>query len=147
MKDSYFDRFSDCNLMTNKKSGNRPCYYCFEYEGLYWMIPISSKTEKYEKIFQQRKKKYRNYFGIKFGYVNGRRSAFLLQNLCPVTAEYVDQVYTINHGTDYVRVSKKMDAELQGAAKQIIRLYQKGIPSTLSDIDKIIASLIGNASL
>ncbi len=28
----------------------RPCFYCFEMEGYLWMVPISSKTEKY-KIF------------------------------------------------------------------------------------------------
>ena len=52
--DEYYTKFSNCGLMGNKEEDEfgkhgRPCYYCFEQSGFYWMIPISSKVEKYKK--------------------------------------------------------------------------------------------------
>ena len=54
LKDSYYKKFPNCNLIGNKEENvegrhDRPCFYCFEREELYWMIPISSQIKKYEK--------------------------------------------------------------------------------------------------
>ena len=54
----------------------RPCFYCFELDGYFWMVPISSKTEKYKRIYEEKKKRYREYDGLRFGYVNGQYRAF-----------------------------------------------------------------------
>lgn len=47
----YFDRKDGTN------EGNRPHYYCFEdtNTGIYWMIPLSSRVEKYRRIVEKRK--------------------------------------------------------------------------------------------
>ena len=48
IKDSFFSDMSDPYLKGNKKQ-NRPHYYCFEdsnYNGIYWMIPLSSRIDK-----------------------------------------------------------------------------------------------------
>ena len=66
IKDEFFNIFKDYNLMQNKENGNkRPCYFCFrdkENQEIIWFVPISSKVEKYEKIYnnkiQNRKKVY-----------------------------------------------------------------------------------------
>jgi len=72
--DEYFEKFDGNNLMTNKetidgKEHNRPCYYSFKEadSDIIWMIPISSKIAKYEKVYNEKIKKYKNYDGIKFG--------------------------------------------------------------------------------
>ena len=51
IKDNFFDIVNDPFLNGNKQ-GNRPYYYCFEdlKTGIYWIIPMSSKLEKYKKI-------------------------------------------------------------------------------------------------
>ena len=51
IKDNFFDIVNDPFLKGNKQ-GNRPHYYCFEdlKTGIYWIIPMSSKLEKYKKI-------------------------------------------------------------------------------------------------
>jgi len=63
IKDSFYDRFSNCGLLENKdiingKEHDRPCCYALKFnngdKNIYWMIPISSKIEKY-------KQKYLNY--------------------------------------------------------------------------------------
>ena len=75
----------------------RPCCYCFEMDGYFWMVPISSKTEKYKRIYEEKKKRYKEYDGLRFGYVNGKYRAFLIQNVCPVSEEYIDRQYMIEN--------------------------------------------------
>ena len=45
---------SDPYLKGNK-AGNRPHYYCFEdtSTGIYWMIPLSSRIDKYRRIMEK----------------------------------------------------------------------------------------------
>ena len=57
IKDSFFEEMADPNLKMNK-DGNRPHYYCFRdgNTGVYWMIPLSSKINKYKALMEQREK-------------------------------------------------------------------------------------------
>ena len=58
IKDSFFSDMSDPYLKGNKKQ-NRPHYYCFEdsnYNGIYWMIPLSSRIDKYKKMLTWKSK-------------------------------------------------------------------------------------------
>ena len=58
IKDSFFDIMDDPELMKNKESGNkRPCYYCIKskkYDNIIWFIPVSTKIEKYKKIYDSK---------------------------------------------------------------------------------------------
>lgn len=58
IKDSFFDLIDDPELMKNKENGRkRPCYYCFkskENDNIIWLIPISTKVEKYKKYMKIR---------------------------------------------------------------------------------------------
>lgn len=58
IKEQFFEDMNEPYLKGNKKE-NRPHYYCFEDEntGIYWMIPLSSKIEKYRKIMEKREAK------------------------------------------------------------------------------------------
>lgn len=61
IKDSYFNKVNDNKLMANKENGNfRPTYYCFKdtQTSLLWVVPMSSKYQKYEKIFNNKVQKY-----------------------------------------------------------------------------------------
>ena len=53
IKDSFFEDMEEPYLNGNKE-GNRPHYYCYEDKGtgLYLMIPLSSKIDKYKKIVE-----------------------------------------------------------------------------------------------
>ena len=75
IKDEYYKRFPNCGLMGNKGNDEagahgRPCFYCFEMDGYFWMVPISSKTEKHKALYDEKKKRYKRYDGLRFGYVN-----------------------------------------------------------------------------
>ena len=55
IKDKFFDDMPDPYLKGNK-AGNRPHYYCFEdtATGIYWMIPLSSRIDKFRKIIEKK---------------------------------------------------------------------------------------------
>jgi len=145
IKNSFYESLPDCNLMANKgndiEKGGRPCHYCFKDEEYYWMIPISSKTEKFHNIYNNKIAKRGYCDGIRFGFVNGKERAFLIQNCFPVTKQYIDEEYRINRNTVAVTISNKLSNELDGLIRKVIRLHKKGINIPLTDLNKIIEFL------
>lgn len=88
INDQYFVKFTDDKLMKNKGMVNgdphdRPCFFAFEdtKTGLYWMIPFSSRVEKYRKHYDSKVQKYGRCDTIVFGEVLGHEKAFLIQNV------------------------------------------------------------------
>ena len=102
IKDSFFSDMSDPYLKGNKKQ-NRPHYYCFEdsnYNGIYWMIPLSSRIDKYKKIVSKRTGKGRTCDIIHIVKLDdNHESAFLIQDMFPISEKYIEREYTIagNH--------------------------------------------------
>lgn len=148
LSDEFYDKFYDCGLMGNKdydehgKHG-RPCFYCFEFEGYYWMVPISSQLDKFRKLYEDKMKRYNNkYDGIRFGYVNGQLRAFLIQNLCPVTDKYIESEYMIENNTRPVTIDPKFTKEINGIVRKVVRLYkERNIKIVLTDLEKILSDL------
>lgn len=99
LKNEFFDLIRDPYLKSNK-NGKRPFYYClkdFDENELYWMIPLSSKIDKYKLIMKNRSDKHRPNDGIYICKLpSGVESVFLIQDMFPVTKKYVDREYTIN---------------------------------------------------
>ena len=148
LKDSYYNKFPNCDLIGNKSEDgegkhDRPCFYCFEKDDLYWMIPISSQIDKYENLYYDKMQRYNGHFdGIRFGYVNGKKRAFLIQNMCPVKAEYIDYEYRIENNTKVVRIDDKLAKELNAIARKVLRFYyDRGIKIILTDLDTILKNL------
>lgn len=143
IKDEFYDNLPDCGLMANKgytigENGGRPCHYCFIYDEFYWMIPVSSKISKYHRIYEEKVEKRGYCDTIRFGFINGKERAFLIQNCFPVTEEYIDEEYTIDKGKVVVTVHDSLSNELNKLVKKVIRLNKKGIRIVMTDIDKII---------
>ena len=146
IKDEFYQGVQDDQLLPNKDPGeagrhDRPCHYCFEYEGYLWMIPISSKVEKYQRIYDHKIEKRGNCDGIRFGYVNGRKSAFLIQNCFPTTEKYIAEQYFVERGTVPVKANEQLTAELNALIRKVVRLYKKGINMPFTDIGRIMAFL------
>ena len=61
IKDEYFEKVQDSNLMQNKEGGTyRPTFYCLRDNktSLLWMVPLSSRVEKFKAIHDKQMAKY-----------------------------------------------------------------------------------------
>ncbi|MCI8443612.1 MAG: hypothetical protein HFJ37_00250 [Clostridia bacterium] len=128
IKDEFFELVKDKELCANKERGTkRPCFYCFKdkkYENLIWFIPISSKIEKYRRIYDKKMKRTGIVDTIVFGYVEGEERAFLIQNMFPTTKEYIVEKYK-KQNRDVV-VNSRLEKELKMKANKILNLVEKG---------------------
>lgn len=127
IKDSFFEEFPDPNLKYNKE-GNRPHYFAFKSEKndkLYWMIPMSTKTDKLENTIEKRDKIGKR---TDFGYVctvGGKKSAFMIGNMFPVTKDYLLDEYKMKGQPLKVLRSEDIKA-IQQKAERIYTLIKNG---------------------
>lgn len=151
IKDSFFEIIDAPELMQNKESGNkRPCYYCFrskKYDNIIWFIPISTKIEKYQKIYnnkipkQIKLGKHTSIYTIVFGNVANIYSVFLIQNMFPVTKEYIESQYIKNKVA--VRLSNKLQTEIVYKANKVLNLYKHGMKNIIfPNIENILNQLL-----
>lgn len=78
LSEQYYSDFPDDKLMKNKDiidgvAHSRPCFYAFpdtNNPAIYWIVPISSRCEKFKKIEQAKVAKYGKCNTIRFGTVN-----------------------------------------------------------------------------
>ena len=128
IKDEFFEKIKDKELMVNKENGHmRPCYYCFKdnrNNGLYWFIPVSSKLEKYQAIYDKKLARYKRVDTIVFGYIYGRKSAFLIQNMFPTTMEYIKEEYIKQNKK--VTINDDLKNEINKKANRVLELVKAG---------------------
>ena len=160
IRDEYFRDFQDEKLMSNADSfitrlpqgyntyikGNgssisqgqahdRPCFYAFEDKktGLFWLIPISSQVEKYEAIYDKKVAKYKRCDTLVFAEVLGYKKVFLLQNMCPISQQYIKNEYC-NKAGEAVKVKFSVEKEIIKKAKRILAMHRKGIGLIFPDV-------------
>ena len=150
INDEFFNIIDESLLCLNKRDGNkRPCYYCFKdskSQEIFWFLPISSKVEKYKKIYQEKKQRYGKVDNIVLGYVEGEERAFLIQNMFPTLEKYIIEKY-IKQKRDVI-VNKELRIELKRKANKILNLVEKGYRNLVfPDIIKIKQILENENSL
>ena len=143
IKDEFFDLFKDYKLMENKEGGNkRPCYFCFrdrKNKEIVWFVPISTKYEKYKKIYEYKKQKQRRVYNFVFGEVVGKKSVFLIQNIFPTTEEYVLEKY-ITENKD-VEIALNVRNKVIAYSRQVIMKAEQGINIpfyNILDMEKVL---------
>ncbi len=128
IKDEFFELVKDKELCANKEKGTkRPCFYCFndkKYKNLIWFVPISSRLEKYQRIYKQKMQRTGIVDTIVFGYVEGEERAFLIQNMFPTIEKFIMEKY-IKQNRDVI-VNEKLNKEIQTKANKILNLVEKG---------------------
>lgn len=127
IKDEFFEEMGDPYLKGNKEE-NRPHYYCFKESktGLIWMIPLSSRVEKYKKIIEKRKKQNKACDILHITKLDDdKESVFLIQDMFPVTEKYIEREYTIakNH---LILTSEHTAREIEQKAKKVIGIINRG---------------------
>ena len=144
IKDSIFDDMNEPYLKGNKK-GNRPHYYCFEdsVTGLYWMIPLSSRIDKYKKIMDNKEKAGKPCDIIHIVKLDDdRESAFLIQDMFPIIEEYIEREYTIA-GNHLTLTSEHTVKTIEQKARKVMGMLKRGVKftSTQPDVLKIYDKL------
>lgn len=130
IKDAFFEMFKNYGLMENKESGTkRPCYFCFKdrkNKEIIWFVPISTKYDKYRKIYENKKIKNRSkpVFNFVFGNVLGKKAVFLIQNIFPTTEEYIEEKYR-NSNKD-VEIPTIVKDEIIKTSLRVVRLAESG---------------------
>ena len=138
ISDEFFSKYDRDKLLMKNSEGvhSRPCFYAFpdrQRPYIFWCIPISSQIEKYENIVQRklqrqmdrgvRKPKCNT---IRFGDVMGQRRAFLIQNMFPVTEEYITEPYIDRNTKNPVTVDPKTERDVCTNAKDVLKLVMRG---------------------
>ena len=132
LSDQYYIDFPDDKLMKNKDviqgvPHSRPCFLAFpdsKNPAIYWLVPISSRYEKYQKIAQAKIEKYGRCNTIRFGTVLGRNAAFLIQNMCPVTEPYL--IAYINKNSEPICLDDRIVADVTKNAREVLAIARRG---------------------
>lgn len=136
IKDKFFEDMSDPYLKGNK-GANRPHYYCFEDTsiGIYWMIPLSSRIDKYRRIIEKKEaagKPCDILHVVKLD--DNRESVFLIQDMFPITEAYLEREYTIA-GNHLMLTSEHTAKEIARKAKKVMAMLKRGIKFTPTQPD------------
>ncbi|MCM1540392.1 MAG: hypothetical protein NC121_03935 [Blautia sp.] len=139
IQDKFFEDMSDPYLKGNK-AGNRPHYYCFEdtSTGICWMIPLSSRIDKYKRIIEKKEKAGKPCDIIHIVKLDdSRESAFLIQDMFPVIEEYIEREYTIA-GNHLMLTSEHTVKEIEQKAKKVLGMLKRGIRFTPTQPDIMV---------
>lgn len=123
--------------LKRNKAGNRPHYYCFEDTkiGIYWLIPLSSRVDKYRRIIEKKEKAGKFCDILHIVKLDDRReSVFLIQDMFPITAEYIEREYTVS-GNHLMLTSEHTVREIERKAKKVMELLKHGIKFTPTQPD------------
>lgn len=138
IKNNYFTEHDSNNQMMHDKGSQnqRPCFFAFpdtKYPDILWCIPISSQVAKFEAIVNHKKAKMQQQgidnpdcSTIRFGKVMGARKAFLIQNMFPVTRQYISHQYIDPNSHKPVSVSPAVEKDVRRNARTILKLVERG---------------------
>ena len=146
LKPQYFLDFPNPQFMSNRQENDtqehkRPCFCAFsEDNNIYWLIPISSKVNKFEKVYQNKIERYGKCDTIDFCHILGRKKAVLIQNMCPVTKKYILNAYLDPHNNP-VQLCDKVRKRIIHKAKKVLVLQRKGIDLIFGDVLEINKAL------
>lgn len=144
IKDSYFKLANDSTLMKNHENGgSRPNYFCIKRDNsdIMWFIPMSSKIKKYKNLQREMIEKHGKCNKIVIGNYRGKDQAFLIQNIFPITAKYIDHIDTVNNKA--LQVAKPTRLEIIKNVEEAFKLKDRGIKNIIyPDVDAIAKKLI-----
>lgn len=147
LSDQYYIDFPDDKLMKNKDvidgvPHNRPCFFAFpdaKIPEIYWIVPISSKFEKFKRIEEAKIQKYGKCNTIRFGTVLGRNTAFLIQNMCPATEKYLTAY--IDKNNQPIRIDDRIASDVIKNAREVLGMARRGAKVIFPDVFTIYRGL------
>ena len=139
VSDRFFDDFPDPYLKGNKRE-QRPHYYCLvdKKTNLKWFIPMSSRVEKYQKIIDSKVKNGKPCDILHIAKLDSEtESVFLIQDMFPITDEYIEREYTV--AQNHLRVTNKnLATTIEKKAKRVLNMLRKNIKFTKTQPDVLL---------
>lgn len=125
IRDEYFAEFANDKFMFNKNE-NRPHYYAIKDKtGILWMIPLSTKVEKYRRLIENTEKKHKKCVYYHTAPIYGKMRAFVICDMFPVTEEYILRPYKIGN-SDYVVMNKNIKQAVYEKARSYLSMVESG---------------------
>lgn len=131
VSDDFFAKIQDPYLKVNYVDTKRPHYFAVKDNktGLYWLVPCSSKIEKFERLIMKKQEQHKPTDTIKIVKVFDRKTVLLFQDMFPVISKYIDGQYI--KGGQSVRIADpKLIQELEKNARKVINLLHRGVRFT-----------------
>ena len=138
IKDSYFDVAKDSKLMINRERGAyRPTYFCVKDEKteLLWVIPMSSKVEKYLCYVQKDIERYGECIKIIIGEYASVKAVYLLQSMFPILPKYIDHIHLIKQNP--VPVDTRLQTLIGRKFRELLSLHRRGVKIVFPDITRL----------
>lgn len=127
VKDDFFSDFPRPCFLDNKGE-SRPHFFAVrDPTGTAWLIPMSSKVDKYRALIEkaEAKRGKGNCIYYHIGVIAGKERAFNIGDMFPVTESYIRHAFTIS-GIPYVVRDKTLSRALRSKAVRLIRLWELG---------------------
>jgi len=136
ISDSFFEKVNDPYLKINYNQTQRPHYFAFQEPStsLYWLVPCSSRIDKFENIIQKRREQGKSTYGLNIVKIQGNKTVLLFQDMFPTTEQYIQTPY-IRAGTIVRVTDPKTVNELESNAKTVISLLRRGTRFTPTQPD------------
>lgn len=148
IEESYFKRFADENLLVNhvndNDSGYRPYLIVSQdrnNDSVYWAVPISSKIEKYQALYDSKVAKSGRCDTIVVDRFHGKDAAFVIQNICPMTEGYIKNQWTKKDGSPLVPQAKVARRVAEAADRVIKKVFQNDAIITYPNIKEMYREL------
>ena len=136
IKTEFFDKMKDPYLKDNKGE-TRPHYYCFEdaKAKVYWMIPLSSRIEKYGRIIKNKEDAGKSCDILHILKLdNGRKSVFLIQDMFPIASHYIEREYTVA-GRHLILTSERELREITRKSRKVMAMLKRGVKFTPTQVN------------
>ena len=154
LSDQYYEDFQDKYLMRNREIVNgvmhdRPCFFVFQdsvMTEILWLVPISSNYKKYKGLYDKKVIRYGKCNTIRFGDMLGKQAAFLIQNMCPVTKQYIRETYIDKNGIP-IQIDERVVEDVISNAREVLAITKRGIKIVFPDINTIHTELCKQIAL
>lgn len=140
INDKYFEDFPSIRHMSNKHEA-RPYYLAVREEnGIIWVIPLSSRVDKYRAKIAADEEKHRDSIFYYISRIKGSESVFLIGNVIPVTADYVKKPFTVS-GKPFVIENSSDIKKIKSKLSRYLTMVRRGMLHPAVDILSIERAL------
>ena len=138
ISDEFFRKINDPFLKRNYDITKRPHYFAVKDKEtqLYWFVPCSSQTDKFERVIRKKQERRKPANTIKIIKLQDRKMVLLFQDMFPVNSMYIQSQYIRGGQPVSVKDSTTL-ADLQKTANRTISLIRRGIKFTPTQPDAL----------